>query len=44
MVISTRPLGFPWQTSDPFLFCAHHDDAYPMGDDNRGPVASREGR
>lgn len=30
-VLATAPLGFPWQTLDPFLFCAHHDDAYPAG-------------
>ncbi len=29
---------------DPFLFCAHHDDAYPAGDARLGPAASLEGR
>ncbi|MBA3541889.1 MAG: pirin family protein, partial [Deltaproteobacteria bacterium] len=38
------PLGFPWQTSDPFLFCVHHDDAYPAGNDRMGPAASLAGR
>ena len=28
------PLGFPWQTLDPFLACMHHVDAYPAGDVN----------
>ena len=37
-------LGFPWQTSDPFLFCVHHDDAYPKGDERLAPAASLEGR
>src|SRR5262245_59824684 len=23
--IQTFPLGMPWQTLDPFLFCVHHD-------------------
>ncbi|MDH4450230.1 MAG: pirin family protein [Rhodoferax sp.] len=31
-VLSVAPLGFPWQTLDPFLFCVHHNDAYPPGD------------
>ncbi len=36
-VLETRPLGFPWETVDPFLFCVHHDDAYPAGDERMGP-------
>lgn len=44
VVLGTMPLGMHWQTPDPFLFCAHHDDAYPKGDDRFGPVASLEGR
>lgn len=43
-ILATRPLGFPWQTQDPFLFCVHHNDAYPAGDDRLAPVASLEGR
>ena len=39
-----RPLGFPWETRDPFLFCAHHADAYPKGNDDLGPEASLAGR
>jgi redox-sensitive bicupin YhaK (pirin superfamily) len=39
-----RPLGFPWETSDPFLFCAHHDDAYPRANPRLGPAASLVGR
>lgn len=31
-----RPLGFPWETQDPFLFCAHHRDEYPQGNENLG--------
>jgi hypothetical protein len=26
-VVRVRPLGFPWETADPFLFCVHHDAA-----------------
>ena len=36
--------GPPWETRDPFLFCVHHDDAYPEGNEAMGPAASLEGR
>ncbi|HEY5037954.1 MAG TPA: pirin family protein, partial [bacterium] len=39
-----KPLGFPWETADPFLFCVHHDDAYPAGNGQLGPQASLKGR
>jgi redox-sensitive bicupin YhaK (pirin superfamily) len=38
------PLGFPWVTADPFLFCVHHDDPYPAGNAQLGPAASLAGR
>jgi len=38
------PLGFPWKTSDPFLFCVHHDDSYPKGNKDMGPAVSLAGR
>lgn len=38
------PLGFPWQTQDPFLFCVHHEDFYPKGNADMGPAVSMEGR
>jgi redox-sensitive bicupin YhaK (pirin superfamily) len=38
------PLGFPWQTQDPFIFCVHHDDHYPAGNEQMGPAASLAGR
>lgn len=41
---SIKPLGFPWQTQDPFLFCVHHEDFYPKGNDVMGPAASLAGR
>ncbi|MBL8716014.1 MAG: pirin family protein [Myxococcales bacterium] len=43
-VLETMPLGFPWVTVDPFLFCVHHDDAYPEGNEHMGPKASLAGR
>ena len=43
-ILSTTRLGFPWQTPDPFLFCVHHDDKYPAGNEQMGPSASLAGR
>lgn len=43
-VLEIAPLGFPWQTVDPFLFCAYHKDAYPAGDERMAPRASLAGR
>ena len=43
-VLAVRPLGFPWETADPFLFCAYHDDAYPRGNGAMAPAASLAGR
>ncbi|NLA37520.1 MAG: pirin family protein [Actinobacteria bacterium] len=43
-IIQTVELGPQWPTIDPFLFCAHHDDAYPAGDENMAPRASLAGR
>jgi quercetin 2,3-dioxygenase len=43
-VLGVQPLGFPWETIDPFLFCVHHDDAYPAGNEEMGPAASLAGR
>lgn len=38
------PLGRPWPTPDPFLFCVHHNDRYPRGNGAYGPDATLEGR
>ena len=34
----------PWPTLDPFLFCVHHNDQYPAGQDDMSPKASLSGR
>src|SRR4030095_14448456 len=39
-----KPLGIPWETADPFLFCMYHNDAYPAGNEKLGPAASVAGR
>jgi redox-sensitive bicupin YhaK (pirin superfamily) len=44
LLLSIAPLGFPWKTIDPFLFCVHHNDAYPRGNAVQGPDASLSGR
>jgi len=43
-VLDIESLGSPWKTADPFLFCVHHEDAYPAGNDSMGPDASLAGR
>ena len=44
-VLQSQPLGPLWPTLDPFLFCAHHDDAYPAGNGAMGVQAvALEGR
>ena len=44
VILERVPLGFPWGTVDPFLFCVHHDDAYPAGNERLGPSVSLAGR
>jgi hypothetical protein len=43
-ILEAFRLGFQWPTLDPFLFCVHHDDAYPAGNEQLGPAASLAGR
>ena len=43
-ILSTFPLGFQWDTFDPFLFCVHHEDNFPAGNDQMGPTTSLAGR
>ena len=33
-----KPMGFQWETSDPFLFCVHHEDKFPKGNSEMGPA------
>ena len=44
LITNIKPLGFTWETQDPFLFCVHHLDNYPAGNDQLGPAASLTGR
>ncbi len=43
-VLQTVPLDRVWATIDPFLFCVHHDDDFPEGDEELGPCAPLVGR
>jgi len=43
-ILKIRELGFIWETIDPFLFCVHHEDAYPRGNAQFGPDAPLAGR
>lgn len=40
IIKSVKPLGFQWETLDPFLFCVHHEDAFPAGNAQMGPDAN----
>ncbi len=45
IVLAADTLGPPpWPTADPFLFCVHHVDHYPEGNEQLGPAASLAGR
>ena len=35
-LLNIEPLGSPWKTQDPFLFCAYHRDEYPKGNSKMG--------
>lgn len=39
-----KPLGFQWETQDPFIFCVHHEDFFPEGNERMGPKTGLEGR
>jgi quercetin 2,3-dioxygenase len=44
LILQRFALGMHWPTVDPFLFCAHHHDRYPAGNEELGPQASLQGR
>ncbi len=37
MLKKINQLKFYWETTDPFIFCVHHNDLYPSGNDIMGP-------
>lgn len=40
-VKGVKPMGFQWETADPFLFCVHHEDFFPAGNEQMGPPAAK---
>ena len=44
VIKNIKPLGFQWETQDPFLFCVHHEDFFPKGNDKLGPADNLDGR
>lgn len=36
-IYQLKPLGFHWELYDPFIFCAHHNDKFPRGNQHQGP-------
>ncbi len=40
VIKNTKALGFVWETQDPFLFCVHHEDYFPKGNEEMGPDKS----
>ena len=43
-IVRRNALSYTWETQDPFLFCVHHLDYYPNGNQNLGPDAPLTGR
>ncbi len=37
IVKNIEPLGFQWKARDPFLFCVHHEDHFPKGNEQMAP-------
>lgn len=44
LILGITKIGFHWDMESPFIFCAHHRDAYPRGNMNMGPDVSLKGR
>lgn len=36
-IIVKQKIGFQWPMENPFIFCAHHHDNYPIGNREQGP-------
>ncbi|MGV2987018.1 pirin family protein [Vibrio sp. E150_011] len=43
-ILFNEPLSDNWPTRDPFLFCRHHTDYFPIANNQMAPNVSLEGR
>ena len=43
-ISNSKEMGFQWDTLDPFLFCVHHEDKFPKGNEVMGPATPLNGR
>ncbi|PKL00811.1 MAG: pirin [Tenericutes bacterium HGW-Tenericutes-1] len=43
-ILKLQKIGFQWPMENPFIFCAHHHDFYPEGNEQLGPNVSLKGR
>lgn len=44
LVLKVQKIGFQWEMENPFIFCAHHLDAFPKGNSDGGPIVPLRGR
>ncbi len=44
IILKVQKIGFQWPMENPFIFCAHHHDFYPEGNEQLGPNVSLKGR
>lgn len=43
-ILLKQKIGFQWPMENPFIFCAHHHDYFPEGNEVLGPKTSLKGR
>lgn len=43
-ILKIQKIDFQWEMENPFLFCAHHKDAYPKGNAEQGVGVTLAGR
>ena len=37
-ILEINSIGFQWEMENPFIFCAHHNDAFPKGNKNPAEI------